>query len=153
MFKAVSVLALLMVAVLGLLVSGCGGMEEQSMTHSPFKMESGEPTDPQAVPDWQCSYLDKTLCLLRPDCKWKTYPCLIPPCPGSCVMNTPTCYVGGCSGQVCSDKKDVITTCEWMPYYACYKLTTCGNHGVMGSCAWKKTPQFIACMIENGGPL
>src|SRR5690606_11183100 len=30
------------------------------------------------------------------------------------------CYVGGCSGQICSDQEGVISTCEWREEYACY---------------------------------
>ena len=30
------------------------------------------------------------------------------------------CYKGGCSGQLCSDQEDMISTCEWTARYACY---------------------------------
>ena len=36
------------------------------------------------------------------------------------LVDAPTCFVGGCSDQVCSDQEGVITTCEWRPQYACY---------------------------------
>ena len=63
-----------------------------------------------------------------------------------------TCYKGGCSGQVCSPIPDVVTTCEWLPWYACTQQTDCGAYGPNGTCAWNPTPAFKQCMAQNGGP-
>src|SRR5690606_36797473 len=51
------------------------------------------------------------------------------------------CYVGGCSGQVCSDRPDVMTTCTWRPEYACYQDATCERQA-SGECGWTMTPEL-----------
>lgn len=61
----------------------------------------------------------------------------------------PKCQVTGCSGQVCADK-EVVTTCEYMNWYTCYKLSECGEFGPNGSCGWKQTPAFTSCMAQYG---
>ncbi len=45
------------------------------------------------------------------------------------------CYVSGCSGQICSEDPDVITTCEWRDEYACFQGATCERQS-NGSCGW-----------------
>lgn len=55
------------------------------------------------------------------------------------------CFVGGCSGQVCSDQPDVITTCEWRDEYACYATASCGRQAD-GTCGWTPTPELEACL-------
>jgi eight-cysteine-cluster-containing protein len=65
------------------------------------------------------------------------------------VETATTCKPTGCSGQICSDK-DVFTTCEWLPWYACYKKSECGNFGPNGTCAWKHTAAYLACMAQVG---
>lgn len=57
------------------------------------------------------------------------------------------CFKGGCSGQVCSSKPNVVTTCEYADYYSCFNLTTCGC--VNGKCQWKSNQQFDACIAEK----
>ena len=58
-----------------------------------------------------------------------------------------TCYVGGCSGQVCSDKEGVISTCEWRPEYACYHAATCEVQAD-GNCGWTQTAALQACLAN-----
>lgn len=55
------------------------------------------------------------------------------------------CYKGGCSGQVCSDRPDVITTCEFRPEYACYHTATCELQAD-GECGWTQTAELQACL-------
>ncbi len=57
------------------------------------------------------------------------------------------CFVGGCSGQVCSDQEGVITTCQWRPEYACYQDAdaTCERQP-SGACGWTPTPELNACL-------
>lgn len=59
---------------------------------------------------------------------------------------TATCYRTGCSGQVCADR-DVITTCEYRPEYACYKSAQCARQAD-GTCGWTETTELQAC-LEN----
>lgn len=55
------------------------------------------------------------------------------------------CYVGGCSGQICSDQEGAISTCEWRPEYACYQQATCERQAD-GQCGWTETPELNACL-------
>ena len=59
------------------------------------------------------------------------------------------CKATGCSGQICSDQ-DVVTTCEWYPWYECYQKSECGAFGAGGGCGWKQTADFVACMKSYG---
>ncbi len=72
-------------------------------------------------------------------------------CVGQCVPKEDTnpCFATGCSGQICSDR-DVMSTCEFLPWYACYKLASCGQDAA-GTCGWSETPEFLKCMQELGG--
>ena len=63
------------------------------------------------------------------------------------LVDAPTCYVGGCSNQVCSDQEGVITTCEWQPQYACYASATCERQAD-GTCGWTATPELDACLAQ-----
>lgn len=71
-------------------------------------------------------------------------------CPSRCVPEvTPSeCVVTGCSGQVCAPE-DVATTCEWRPWYVCYRDAVCGAQAD-GSCGWQETDSFRQCMQDNG---
>jgi eight-cysteine-cluster-containing protein len=56
-----------------------------------------------------------------------------------------TCFIGGCSSQICSDQEDVVSTCEWREEYACYKTATCARQAD-GRCGWTPTPELRACL-------
>ena len=55
------------------------------------------------------------------------------------------CYIGGCSGQICSAEQDVITTCEFRQEYACYKSATCARQQ-NGQCGWTQTSALKVCL-------
>lgn len=55
------------------------------------------------------------------------------------------CYVGGCSGQICSDEEGVVSTCEWIEAYACYRSAKCERQSD-GKCGWTATAQLQACL-------
>ncbi len=55
------------------------------------------------------------------------------------------CYVGGCSGQLCSDQKDMASTCEYTEAYACYKTATCERQP-SGECGWTPSASLVACL-------
>ena len=57
----------------------------------------------------------------------------------------------GCSGQVCSDADDVITTCEMQDYYSCYKYAIC-DYNADGVCGWQKTEDYVTCMAQYNQP-
>jgi heat shock protein HslJ len=55
------------------------------------------------------------------------------------------CYIGGCSGQLCSDEPGMVSTCEYREEYACYKTATCERQS-NGQCGWTKTAEFSLCL-------
>ncbi|HUS30637.1 MAG TPA: DUF6748 domain-containing protein [Kofleriaceae bacterium] len=57
------------------------------------------------------------------------------------------CFVGGCSGQVCSDDPNPFTTCEFQPEYACYHTATCAVQAD-GNCGWTQTAELSACLAD-----
>lgn len=58
------------------------------------------------------------------------------------------CFVGGCSGQICSDQEGVISTCEFLPEYACYHDAACERQA-SGECGWTPTAALNACLANN----
>lgn len=57
------------------------------------------------------------------------------------------CYIGGCSSQICSDKKDVVSTCEYTEAYACYNTAKCERQ-TDGKCGWTQTPGLVKCLND-----
>jgi len=64
------------------------------------------------------------------------------------VTSATPCYVGGCSGEICSDKKDMISPCIYNSTFACYKSASCARQD-NGKCGWTQTPQLTACMNND----
>src|SRR5262249_43559658 len=58
------------------------------------------------------------------------------------------CYIGGCSSQICSDRDDISSTCEWTEKYACYREATCERQAG-GACDWTATPELTACLASH----
>jgi len=61
-----------------------------------------------------------------------------------CVQDS-DCMRTGCSGTICA-AEDVITTCEYLPHYACYNesKTSCGCNN--GFCGFEQTPEHTSCL-------
>lgn len=55
------------------------------------------------------------------------------------------CYIGGCSSQICSDQKDVVSTCEYREEYGCYANAKCERQS-NGKCGWTQTSQLTECL-------
>jgi len=60
------------------------------------------------------------------------------------------CFIGGCSGQLCAEES-LASTCEWVPWYACFRTARCERQAD-GGCAWTPTPELRLCLRERGGP-
>jgi hypothetical protein len=60
------------------------------------------------------------------------------------------CYVGGCSGQLCSERSDAVSTCEYLPEYACYRSAQCERQGD-GGCGWTPSAELQACLEAARG--
>jgi hypothetical protein len=84
-------------------------------------------------------------------------PTIDPPVPDPGATSTATstnpnqggCYVGGCSGQICSDDPNAVSTCEYREEYACYKQSSCERQA-SGQCGWTETPELKACLMNGG---
>lgn len=65
---------------------------------------------------------------------------------------TGTCYVGGCSGQICSGEKDMASTCEYRAEYQCYKEVgaKCERQVETGKCGWTPTERLYMCLDSKG---
>jgi eight-cysteine-cluster-containing protein len=59
-----------------------------------------------------------------------------------------SCHVAGCSAQVCSDRDDVVTTCEWREVYECYESASCERQSD-GACGWTPTQELNACLASH----
>jgi len=71
-----------------------------------------------------------------------------------CLANPPAedpadglCYVGGCSGEICSDEEGASSTCIWSPEFACYKDATCERQA-SGKCGWTETKALEKCLAN-----
>lgn len=57
-----------------------------------------------------------------------------------------SCYVSGCSGEVCSAEFMVNSDCAWLPEYECLLFTVCGAYGEGGTCGWEPNEQYLSCL-------
>jgi hypothetical protein len=57
------------------------------------------------------------------------------------------CRASGCSGQLCTDRGDQMTTCEWREEYACYHTAVCERQPT-GECGWTETPELKSCLLN-----
>ena len=55
------------------------------------------------------------------------------------------CHIGGCSGQLCTDQPDMVSTCEYRAEYACYQTAECKRQ-TSGQCGWTETSELRACL-------
>lgn len=69
--------------------------------------------------------------------------CEFAPCPTSPSQGE--CFIGGCSGQICSDQEGVLSTCEYLAEYACYQGAKCERQS-SGQCGWTQTEQLRECL-------
>ena len=60
------------------------------------------------------------------------------------------CYVGGCSGEICSSSPDAVSACLYTASYACYKSAKCEVQA-NGECGWTQTDSLKMCLAENSG--
>lgn len=58
------------------------------------------------------------------------------------------CHPAGCSAVVCSDRDDVVTTCEWREVYECYQGASCERQSD-GACGWTPTDELNACLARH----
>lgn len=75
---------------------------------------------------------------------------IVPEVPVSYPQPESKCLVSGCSGQLCVDRDapTMITTCEWLPVYACYEFATCEEQE-SGQCGWTYSDNYNQCYEES----
>jgi len=57
------------------------------------------------------------------------------------------CYIGGCSGEICSDQADIVSTCEILPGMECLKKgTSCKP--INNECTWVLSQNAAQCFIQ-----
>jgi len=57
------------------------------------------------------------------------------------------CYIGGCSGEICSDQTDIVSTCEILPGMECLKKgTSCKP--INNECTWVLSQNAAQCFIQ-----
>jgi hypothetical protein len=86
-------------------------------------------------------------CLRQPSgtCGWEIVQCESEP-----AATAPACVASGCSGILCvAAGKEVMSTCEYQPKYACYKNARCEPQPG-GACGWTKTAELDACLAAGG---
>lgn len=57
------------------------------------------------------------------------------------------CYIGGCSAQLCTDQKDMMSTCEYREEYACFKTAKCEVQK-SGECGWTDSSELALCLSK-----
>jgi hypothetical protein len=76
-------------------------------------------------------------------------PSSVPAAPPTPPGTVSTCHIGGCSGEVCSDRPDMASNCIYREEFACYKKATCERQS-SGACGWTDTPELRACLRAPG---
>jgi len=82
-----------------------------------------------------------------PTSKESTLPTPKPPRVTPPPSSTTKCFVGGCSGQLCTSEPGIVSTCEYRAEYACYQKATCEIQP-SGVCGWTPTPKLDACLTN-----
>ena len=59
-----------------------------------------------------------------------------------------SCYIGGCSAELCSDRPDMISPCIWRDAYVCFRDATCARQP-NGACGWTPTQELDACLASH----
>ncbi len=79
--------------------------------------------------------------------KTATMPTVVVPSKDLHVIPTKTCKVGGCSGEICSDK-EMLSNCIYRPKYSCYKKANCEVQP-SGECGWTPSIELDVCLNAN----
>lgn len=59
-----------------------------------------------------------------------------------------SCFIGGCAGELCSDRPDVVSPCIWRDAYVCFQDAICARQAD-GACGWTPTPELQACLASH----
>lgn len=68
------------------------------------------------------------------------------------VGNSGNCVVGGCSMQFCVEQNEVmkvVSSCQYLRAYDCYKRAVCERNSQTGKCGWKMDNSLATCLQTN----
>lgn len=60
------------------------------------------------------------------------------------------CFVGGCSREICSDTRGIISACLYSPEFACYKTAVCERQK-NSECGWTESTKLGQCIADAKG--
>ncbi len=61
------------------------------------------------------------------------------------------CFIGGCSGQLCTSDPNAASTCEWTAAYACYQQLGICEADENDQCGWRQTQELLDCIDNANG--
>jgi hypothetical protein len=71
-----------------------------------------------------------------------------PASPAPAPIAAAICEVGGCNGTACAEPgKQMMTTCEYRPEFACYPSATCERQSD-ARCGWSQSAELVACLAN-----
>ncbi len=142
---ALIVLTSMMLVPFVILVNRDRGVEQAEIITPPVQEEvRTEPPAPTTTPEEIKDDVPSTTPITE------LPPVTQPDTPTPTPAPTPTpiakeCFKGGCSGQLCTDSPDMVSTCEWRDEYACYQNATCERQPT-GKCGWTMTDTLNQCL-------
>ncbi len=57
------------------------------------------------------------------------------------------CYIGGCSGELCTNNPEAMSTCEWLPGMECLKEDM-SCELVENECTWVLSGKAVSCFLD-----
>lgn len=140
------ILLLLTLALLLIIISSCKPERKplQDIIIKPLPIEQ----KPECLSDNDCqqpkcigmsNVCKKGVCEMQGKCEF--YEC----------KTNEDCMKSGCSGQICQSKysEPVITTCDFLPEYACYQQAKCGCNN--GKCGFVEDIVLKQCFARETG--
>ena len=58
------------------------------------------------------------------------------------------CFRGGCSGELCTEKRGMVSPCIWHERFKCLKKAECARQPD-GQCGFTPTKELEQCLKEN----
>ena len=67
---------------------------------------------------------------------------------GKELRESGSCYIGGCSNELCTDGKNAVSACIYRRDYECYQTAICERRS-NDECAWRMTDELRSCLESN----
>ena len=74
--------------------------------------------------------------------------CMSDPAPPTGARTDGSCFIGGCSAELCSDHAGMVSSCIWRDAYVCFRDATCERQA-SGACGWTATQELTACLAAH----